>query len=175
MSFLFIMASVKAVRPTGAYIFLLSISLESPGLLRNNHGLSPPQGIPRVRITCVWIEHNYLYFSKSLQPLEFWWSTGFEWMLLELSLNQSPPKCHTGGMTPCSFLKMFYLFILRQSRGRDQRPERERIPSRLCTISAEPDMVLDHMNNEIMTRVEIKSRPLNRLNHPGIPFLVPFK
>ena len=53
-----------------------------------------------------------------------------------------------------------YLFILREreracasmctSRGETERG-RERIPGRLCAVSAEPDMRLELMNHEIMT------------------------
>ena len=54
-----------------------------------------------------------------------------------------------------------YLFILRErestSRGRER--EKERILSRLCIVSREPDIGLDPMNCEIMT--EIKNRMLN--------------
>ena len=39
--------------------------------------------------------------------------------------------------------------------GRGREREKERIPSRLCTISAEPDVGLEHMNCEIMTQAEV--------------------
>ena len=45
--------------------------------------------------------------------------------------------------------------------------ERERIPSRLCAISAEPDAGLELTNREVITRAEIRSRTLDRLSHPG--------
>ena len=48
----------------------------------------------------------------------------------------------------------FLLFILRMSKHEqrgDGKKKRERIPSRLCAFSAEPDMGLDLMNHEIMT------------------------
>ena len=47
-----------------------------------------------------------------------------------------------------------YLFILRekaQVREWQGERERERIPSRLCADSTEPDTELDLMNREIMT------------------------
>ena len=47
--------------------------------------------------------------------------------------------------------------------GRD----RERIPSRLCAVSAEANMRLEPMNREITTWAKIKSQTLNRLSHPG--------
>ena len=53
------------------------------------------------------------------------------------------------------------------NRGGAEREERERIPSRLLAVSAEPDAELDPVNCEIMTCAEIKSQKLNRLSHPG--------
>ena len=56
--------------------------------------------------------------------------------------------------------------------GRDRERDRERgerIPSRLCTLSAEPEAGLDLINYEIMTRAETKSKMFNRLSHPGAP------
>ena len=41
------------------------------------------------------------------------------------------------------------MFTCEQGRGRERR--RERIPSRLCTVSMEPDAGLELMNHEIMT------------------------
>ena len=45
--------------------------------------------------------------------------------------------------------------------------ERERIPSRLSAVSAEPDTGLDPTNCEIMTLAKIKSWTLSWLSHPG--------
>ena len=50
--------------------------------------------------------------------------------------------------------------------GRSERG-RERIPSRLHSVSAQPDMGLEPMNNEIMTWDETKSGTFNQLSHPG--------
>ena len=47
--------------------------------------------------------------------------------------------------------------------------ERERIPSRLRTVSTEPGMGLELTDHEIMTCTEIKSWMPNRLSHPGAP------
>ena len=52
--------------------------------------------------------------------------------------------------------------------GEEQR-ERERIPSRLHAVSAEPDAGLRLTNCEVMTRAKMKSRMLNPLSHPGAP------
>ena len=56
-----------------------------------------------------------------------------------------------------------YLFLER---------DRQRIPSRLDTVSTETDMVLDPMNHEIMTWAEIKSQVLNQLNYPDSPIIL---
>ena len=51
------------------------------------------------------------------------------------------------------FFFFFNLFVLRDNKG--GRPEgdreRERIPSRLCSVSEEPDAVLVLTDHEIMT------------------------
>ena len=69
------------------------------------------------------------------------------------------------------------LFILRErarecacvSREGQRERERDRIPSRLCAVIAEPDMGLDPMNHEIMTWAETNSGMLNCLSHQGTP------
>ena len=79
------------------------------------------------------------------------------------------------------FLNFFYvyLFILRQRAwaGQGQRErEGERIISRLCTVSIEPNAGLELKNCKLnsgtlnlnsRTWAEIKSQILNLLNHPG--------
>ena len=55
------------------------------------------------------------------------------------------------------------LFILRgrvNTSGRGVERRRERIPSRLCTVSTEPDMGLELMNCENISSVEIMSQCL---------------
>ena len=50
------------------------------------------------------------------------------------------------------FVLKFHLFILRErEQAAEGQREGERIPSRLYTISVEPDAGLDLMNHEIMT------------------------
>ena len=49
-----------------------------------------------------------------------------------------------------SFIHSFIHSFIYLFRGRGQR-ERERIPSRLCAVSAESDIGFDPMNCEIMT------------------------
>ena len=50
-----------------------------------------------------------------------------------------------------------YLFILREKKSREGQRERERvrqrerIPSRLCTVSADPNVGLEPTNCEILT------------------------
>ena len=54
---------------------------------------------------------------------------------------------------PLLFLSNVYLFILRErvrENGTGAERGRERIPSRLCTVSTEPDVGLELMNREIM-------------------------
>ena len=50
---------------------------------------------------------------------------------------------------------------------REGERERERIPSRLHAVSAEPHAGLELTNCEIATRAEAKSRMLNQPSHPG--------
>ena len=59
------------------------------------------------------------------------------------------------------------LFILRES-AQSGEGWRERTPSRICAGGIEPNL----MNHEIMTRTQIKSRILNRLSHPGAPYII---
>ena len=54
------------------------------------------------------------------------------------------------------------------THGGQRERERERILSRFRAANTEPNTGLDLTNCEIMT-AEIKSRTLNRLNHPGAP------
>ena len=67
------------------------------------------------------------------------------------------------------FLSLFiYLFRERESAcAWEQQREGERIPSRLPTVSTEPDVGLKLTNHEIMTWAETKSWTLTRLSHPG--------
>ena len=53
------------------------------------------------------------------------------------------------------------------AQGRNRERGRERIPSRLPAVSAEPDLGLDFMNHEIMTCAEIKNWTLHQLSYPG--------
>ena len=84
------------------------------------------------------------------------------------------------------FLKLIYLFWERgreEERGRETEHtsrggaerEGERIPNRLCVVSAEPYEGFDLTNHEIMTWAEIKSQTLNQLSHPGAPRFCNFK
>ena len=66
------------------------------------------------------------------------------------------------------FMFKVYLFILRK-RGRRAERTRERIPSRFCAVSTEPNTGLHPTNREIMTRTEIKSWMLILLSHAGAP------
>ena len=70
-----------------------------------------------------------------------------------------------------TYVSCLFIYLERMSRGRAERGEKRRIPSRLHTISAEPDAGLEPMNREIVTWAEIKSQTLNWLSHPGTPYL----
>ena len=65
-------------------------------------------------------------------------------------------------LSPSGFFVLFfsYLFILRERVGEGQR-ERERVPSRLHTVSVEPHVRFELPTRKIMTGAEIKSRALN--------------
>ena len=52
---------------------------------------------------------------------------------------------------------------------REGEAERERIPSKLGAVRAEPHAGLELTNCKIMTRAEIESQMLNQLSHPGTP------
>ena len=70
------------------------------------------------------------------------------------------------------FLKCLFIYFERQpvlmSWGGAEN-ERERVPSRFCTVSEEPEVGLSLMNHEIMTWARIKNWMLNQLSHPGAP------
>ena len=51
----------------------------------------------------------------------------------------------------------------------ERERETDRIRSRLCAVSAEPNKGLDLTNHEIMTLAEIKSGALNRRSHQSAP------
>ena len=62
-----------------------------------------------------------------------------------------------------------YLFLRERERereresdwGRGRETGRQRIPSRLCAASAEPNAGLELTNQEIMTRAKTKRQTLN--------------
>ena len=49
------------------------------------------------------------------------------------------------------FLDLFILRERESGRGAERERERQRIPSRLCTVSAEPSVGLKLINCDIMT------------------------
>ena len=55
--------------------------------------------------------------------------------------------------------------------GGEAEREGERISSRFHSVSTETSVGLDLMNREIITSAEIKSPTLNRLSHPGAPYV----
>ena len=56
-------------------------------------------------------------------------------------------------LLPCKIWSLVYLenLFIYFERMREQEGQRERIPSRFDTVSAEPDVGLELMNCEIMT------------------------
>ena len=65
---------------------------------------------------------------------------------------------------------IFFNFIFESDR-KQVEGQRERIPSRLYAVSAEPGAGLKLMNRKIMTRAETKSRTLHQLSHTRRPSL----
>ena len=68
-------------------------------------------------------------------------------------------KMMQGYVTSLSLSHTFSLYLFKvyferereREQGRGRRREREKIPSRLCSVSAEPNMGLNPRNHEIMT------------------------
>ena len=72
---------------------------------------------------------------------------------------------------PSTFLS--FLFERERERGTSASgggAERggQRIPSRLCADSSEPDVGLELRNREIVTQAKVR-QTLNQLSHPGAP------
>ena len=74
------------------------------------------------------------------------------------------------------FLSLFTYFWERERErarvrrgGAEREGGQERIPSRLCAVSVQPDMGLYLMSHEIMTWAETKSWTLIGLSHPDAP------
>ena len=67
------------------------------------------------------------------------------------------------------FLVYFYYFERERASPGGAEREGDRIPSRLCAVSAEPDGGLRLTSREIMTWAKVKSWMLNRLGHPYTP------
>ena len=51
--------------------------------------------------------------------------------------------------------------------GAEREEDRERIPSRLFSVSTQPDAALELTNHEVMTRAKTKSWTLSQLSYPG--------
>ena len=102
-----------------------------------------------------WGEH-FLNFRKSQSIKSLSFSVN-----LPPSLLPSPLPFHF-----CPTISSLYFVYLFQKRERAGEGQRERLPSRLCTIRAEPDAGLEPMNREMVTWVKIKSQTLNRLSRP---------
>ena len=74
------------------------------------------------------------------------------------------------------FLSLFIYFERETECTSERGAEREgeRILSRLCSVSSEPDVGLRFTNHEIMNPAENKSQTLTRLKHPGTPKYISF-
>ena len=59
--------------------------------------------------------------------------------------------------------------------GRGRERMKKRIPSRICTVNAEPYTGLKPTKCKIMTWAETKSQSFNLLSHPGTPLWPIFK
>ena len=68
-----------------------------------------------------------------------------------------------------SLSKSFFLKFIYFEREHTGKGQRERIPSRLHTVSTEPVVGLNLTNCKIMTQAEIKIQMFNQLSHPGAP------
>ena len=79
---------------------------------------------------------------------------------------------HWPTQEPSPFLMFIYLFI--EVGRRDRKRGRQRIPSRLHAVSAEPDTGLEFTNCEFMTWAEIRRWMLNQRSHPSILVLLFF-
>ena len=77
-------------------------------------------------------------------------------------------QAHSGWVLVCFFL-MFIYFERERERAQVGEGQRERIPSRLHTVSTEPDVGFNPLHPEIMTWAETKSQMLRQLSHPGAP------
>ena len=90
---------------------------------------------------------------------------------MENSVNAPEKPSNMAFMENSSNGFFFRCLFWEKERGRTQAWEgkREKIPNRLDTVSAEPDMGLDLSNHEIMTWVDIKSWMFNQLSQPGAP------
>ena len=75
----------------------------------------------------------------------------------------------------CGFFLKFIYFETGRAQVEEEQREKERIPSRLCTVSSEPNAGLDPMDHENMAWAEIKSQMLNWLSHPSAPKNTSFK
>ena len=85
-------------------------------------------------------------------------------------------QCERGKCPPGDTSVFFSLNVYFETERASElgKGRRERIPSRLRTVSTEPNAGLELRNCEIVARVETKSRRLNRLSPPGAPVIVIF-
>ena len=125
-------------------------------------------------ITSMNFRHLCLYFITQFLVLSASAIFSLVNSVIHISYHPILLKGHTfwRQRTTHQFLQFFLnLFRERESmwagEGQRERERRQRIPSRLSTVSAEPHTGLDPMNCEITTWAEVKSWMLNWLSHPG--------
>ena len=122
----------------------------------------------------LWFSSNYKtfshYFFKYFPNFFLFWNSNYRyvsWLML-------PNILLIYYFSAFFFFFLFWsLFIWETERervGERQRERgRERIPSRLHTVTVEPDVGLKLTNRKIMTWAEMKSWMPNWLSHPGAP------
>ena len=64
---------------------------------------------------------------------------------------------------------MYFERERQSTQAGEKQGQKERIPSRFRTVSAEPDMGLELTNHEIMNRELSRRQMPNGLSHPGAP------
>ena len=72
--------------------------------------------------------------------------------------------------SPLTVPVFIYLFWERESGGGEEKEGEKRILSRLCDVSAEPEVGLKLTYHEILTWAKMQSLTLNWLSHPDDPY-----
>ena len=122
--------------------------------------------------------HLLEWLKTKALTTQCWWGCGVRGIHVhcwwECKMAQSLWKTVWRFLTKWNIVFFFWsLFIYLWEREHKQRRGRERgrqkIPSRLHTVSSEPNVGLELTNREIMTRAEIQSWTFNWLSCPDTP------